>query len=160
MVTFVSTPVEDPHAHELLTSYFAERDATFPHAGAYRTVFPDPPRFVPPAGDFVIAYDDETEIGLGCGGIRRIDDEAGPDPLVRYEVKHLWVRPDARGHGLGRVLLNELERRAVGFGAQVAVLDTNESLQAAGGLYRTSGYVSVAPYNDNPNATHWYRKAL
>ncbi|HWU46531.1 MAG TPA: GNAT family N-acetyltransferase [Humibacter sp.] len=162
MVTFVSTPVDDPVAQGMLAEYFAERDATFPHTGAYRAVFPDPPRFRPPAGDFVIGYDDETEIGLGCGGVRRIDDEQAGDagPLARFEIKHLWVRPDARGRGLGRLLLGELETRAARMGARIAVLDTNESLEAAGALYRSAGYAAVDPYNDNPNATHWFRKVL
>jgi hypothetical protein len=40
------------------------------------------------------------------------------------------------------------------------VLDTNESLEAAAGLYRTHGYESIQPYNDNPNATDWFRKPL
>ncbi|MGN6197954.1 GNAT family N-acetyltransferase, partial [Humibacter sp.] len=68
--------------------------------------------------------------------------------------------PSARGKGAGRALLAELERRALEFGARRLVLDTNESLEAAGNLYRTSGYVSIEPYNDNPNATHWYAKAV
>ena len=33
-------------------------------------------------------------------------------------------------------------------------------LEAAGELYRTSGYETIDAYNDNPNATDWYRKAL
>jgi len=161
MVTFVSTPVDDPLAHEMLSAYFAERDATFPRAGAYRTVFPDPPRFLNPNGDFVIGYDDDTEIGLACGGIRLLEAESSEvGPLMRFEIKHLWVHQDARGRGLGRALLTELESRAAGLGGRVVVLDTNESLQAAGGLYRSSGYTGVAPYNDNPNATHWFRKRL
>ena len=40
------------------------------------------------------------------------------------------------------------------------MLDTNASLESAAALYRRSGYVSIAPYNDNPNATNWYRKTL
>jgi hypothetical protein len=40
------------------------------------------------------------------------------------------------------------------------VLDTNASLAAAGGLYRSSGYVDIPPYNENPNATNWYLKTL
>ncbi|TPW94776.1 PadR family transcriptional regulator, partial [Schumannella luteola] len=45
-------------------------------------------------------------------------------------------------------------------GATEAVLDTNANLTAAGSLYRTSGYVEIPPYNDNPNATTWFRKEL
>ena len=40
------------------------------------------------------------------------------------------------------------------------VLDTNATLEAAQALYRSSGYGEIEPYNDNPNATHWFRKEL
>jgi ribosomal protein S18 acetylase RimI-like enzyme len=65
-----------------------------------------------------------------------------------------------RGRGAGKLLLRELESRAAAFGAEVVVLDTNASLEAAGGLYRSSGYRDVEPFNDNPNATNWYEKRL
>ena len=95
---------------------------------------------------------------VGCGGVRRIP--PSEDGLVRYEVKHLWLAPAARGRGGGRTLLQELERRAVAFGAEELVLDTNASLAAAGGLYAASGYVGIEPYNENPNATNWYGKRV
>lgn len=79
---------------------------------------------------------------------------------VRYEVKHLWIQPRMQGRRLGRALLTELERRARAFGATEVVLDTNASLVAADNLYRSSGYDEIEPYNDNPNATHWFRKNL
>jgi ribosomal protein S18 acetylase RimI-like enzyme len=65
-----------------------------------------------------------------------------------------------RGRGWGSLLLAELEARARQFGATEMVLDTNSSLEAAGALYQRSGYEDVPPYNDNPNATNWYRKKL
>ena len=34
------------------------------------------------------------------------------------------------------------------------------ALEAAGALYARSGYETIAAYNDNPNATRWYGKAL
>ncbi len=78
----------------------------------------------------------------------------------RFEVKHLYLRPFTRGRGLGRALLTELEANARGFGADELLLDTNSSLTAAGGLYRSSGFVEIPAYNDNPNATNWYSKRL
>jgi ribosomal protein S18 acetylase RimI-like enzyme len=57
-------------------------------------------------------------------------------------------------------LLLDLERRAAELGATEIVLDTNERLEAAQSLYRSSGYIDVEPYNDNPNATHWFSKSL
>lgn len=161
MLTFTSLRTDDPIASDLLARYFAERAETFPQAqGSYSVKLPDPEHFVPPAGDFVVAMIDGEP--AGCGGVRRIADarDGSGATLPCFEVKHLWLTPSARGKGAGRALLAELERRALEFGARRLVLDTNESLEAAGNLYRTSGYVSIEPYNDNPNATHWYAKGV
>jgi GNAT superfamily N-acetyltransferase len=158
MLRYRDAAVTDPDAHRLLGDYFAERAAGFPsEQGEYRPTWPDPAQFTPPAGVFLV-LEDESGAAVGCGGVRRIAD-AG-DGTVRYEVKHLWLAPAGRGRGEGRRLLAELERRAIGFGAGELVLDTNASLEAAGGLYRSSGYVDVEPYNANPNATDWYGKRV
>lgn len=161
MVSWREVAVDDLAAQSLLTEYFASRALGFPASqGEYRTVFPDPEQFVPPRGVF-LAVEGEDLAGeaadVGCGGIRRIADQDG---LVTFEVKHLWLQPHVRGAGAGRALLHELERRAVALGAQLLVLDTNDTLEAAGGLYRSSGYAEIAAYNDNPNATTWYAKTL
>ena len=148
---FRETPVTDEAAHALLAEYFAFRAATFPSPGGYRTTFPEPEAFEPPRGVFLVAELDGDAVG--CGGIRALGGGV-------FEVKHLWLRPAVQGRGFGRALLAELERRAIGFGASELVLDTNASLEAAGGLYRSSGYDDTEPYNDNPNATNWYRKSL
>ncbi|MES2093420.1 MAG: GNAT family N-acetyltransferase [Actinomycetota bacterium] len=150
--------VDDPVAQGLLTEYFESRAAGFPaHLGSYRITFPQAADFVAPHGIFLIAQDD-ANTPLGCGGIRLLG-PGSPDGL-RFEVKHLYLRPCARGRGFGRALLVELESRARGLGASELVLDTNASLEAAGSLYRSSGYSDIPPYNDNPNATNWYRKAI
>lgn len=158
MLRFRDAAVTDPDAHRLLGDYFAERAAGFPpEQGEYRPTWPDPAQFTPPAGVFLVVLDD-GDGAVGCGGVRRIAD--GADGTVRYEVKHLWLAPAGRGRGEGRRLLAELERRAIGFGAGQLVLDTNASLEAASGLYRSSGYVDIEPYNANPNATNWYGKRV
>lgn len=155
MATIIPVPVDSPDAHELLAEYFAMRASSFP-GRAYTTVFPDPSVFEAPAGVFVVVRGDEDE-NVGCGGIRRIDDGAlGP----RYEVKHLYLRPRARGRGWGRLLLEDLERRAIAFGAAELVLDTHHTLEAAGRLYDAAGFEAIDAYNDNPNATRWYAKSL
>jgi GNAT superfamily N-acetyltransferase len=155
MPTITPVPVDSPDAHELLAEYFAMRVSTFP-GHTYTTVFPDPAVFEPPAGVFVVVLGDEEDI-VGCGGIRRISDgPLGP----RYEVKHLYLRPETRGRGWGRLLIEDLERRAVDFGASELVLDTHHTLEAAGRLYDAAGFEAVDPYNDNPNATRWYGKRI
>ena len=171
MVTWRESQTTDAAAHALLTEYFTSRELGFT-GGTYTTTFPDPAQFVPPRGVFLIVEGEDLAgepADVGCGGIRRIagpDSTAGPDGTVgsdgtvRYEVKHLWLQPHTRGLGFGRALLAELERRALEFGATELVLDTNSSLEAAGGLYRSAGFVNVEPYNDNPNATDWFAKTL
>ena len=151
MVSFRPTPVTDATAHALLAEYFAYREATFPSAAGYVTTFPAPAQFEHPTGVFVVVEVEGENVG--CGGIRSLSSGS-------FEVKHLWLRPAIQGRGLGRALLAELEGRARQLGATELVLDTNASLEAAGGLYRSSGYVDIEPYNDNPNATNWYAKTL
>ena len=130
------------------------RAETFP--GQYTPAFPGPDAFREPDGVFLLATSDSGEV-LGCGAIRRLADT---DAGIRYEVKHLFVRPAGRGKGTGRALFDELERRAREWNAADLVLDTHHTLEAAGALYANSGFTQIPAYNDNPNATRWYRKAL
>jgi ribosomal protein S18 acetylase RimI-like enzyme len=187
MVSFREVSILDGAARALLTEYFDARALTFPPSqGTYRTTLPDPSDFTAPRGVFLVVEGEDLAgdaSDVGCGGIRRLDaaetDAVETDAVetgaaetgaaapgvanaapVRYEVKHLWLQPHTRGLGLGRALLAELERRARLLGATELVLDTNSSLEAAGGLYRSSGFVEIAPYNTNPNATTWYSKRL
>lgn len=143
-----------PEAHAILAEYFALRAESFP-GGTYSTVFPKPQTFSPPAGVFLLAGPEGLPVG--CGGIRRIDDS---EDGTRYEVKHLFLRPESRGRGWGRAIMAELERRARGWGAAELVLDTHHTLAAAGALYARSGFEAIEPYNDNRNATRWYGKKL
>ena len=146
-----SSPGE-PAAAALLDAYFAERAAGF--TGDYRVVRPPAAAFAAP-GVFLVAQVDGAP--AGCGGLRALSPGAeGP----RLEVKHLYAAPAARGRGVGRALLAALIAHARAAGAATVVLDTNRSLEAAGGLYRSAGFTPVAPYNDNPNATDWYALRL
>jgi len=162
MVTWRESPTDSESATELLSHYFASRALSFPaEQGIYKPTFPTPAQFVPPAGVFLVVEGENLAgepADVGCGGIRRL--ETTDPAVVRFEVKHVWLEPHARGTGAGRALLTELEHRAAGFGGTEVVLDTNASQAAADALYRSAGYESVPAYNDNPNATHWYRKGL
>ena len=155
MVELRPLPVDDPVSHALLAEYFAMRAESFP-GQKYTTLFPSPDVFTEPAGVFIVLADDEGR-AVGCGGIRRIGDgENG----IRYEVKHLYLRPETRGRGWGRLLLDDLRRRAGEWDAAELVLDTHHTLEAAGRLYTSAGFREIEPYNDNPNATRWYGLAL
>ncbi|WP_438353314.1 GNAT family N-acetyltransferase [Microbacterium sp. CJ88] len=157
MVSLSAVAADSPVARELLAEYFGSRELGFADQGVvYTAVFPKAEVFTPPAGVFVVVGDDEGR-PVGCGGIRRIADGLRG---IRYEVKHLYLRPETRGRGWGRLLLDDLEQRAREWDAAELVLDTHHSLEAAAGLYAATGFVATEPFNDNPNATRWYAKEL
>lgn len=161
MVTWREARTTDDAARVLLDQYFSAREHGFPpEQGRYRRATPDAAQFTAPHGVFLLVEGENLSgepADVGCGGIRRIDD--GPQG-ARFELKHLWVQPHARRIGLGRALVEELERRARELGAAELVLDTNDSLAEAAALYRALGLTPIEPFNDNPNATAWLGKRL
>jgi ribosomal protein S18 acetylase RimI-like enzyme len=72
----------------------------------------------------------------------------------------MWVAEPARGLGVGRRLLSELEAHAVSHGATAVRLETNKTLTEAISLYRSAGYVEVAPFNNEAYAHHWFEKQI
>jgi DNA-binding MarR family transcriptional regulator/GNAT superfamily N-acetyltransferase len=105
----------------------------------------------PPAGLFLVAR--LRSEAVGCGALKFHGDEPA-------ELKRMWVARSARGLGLGRRLLGELERQAKTAGVRTLRLETNGSLTEAISLYRSAGYCEVDAFNDEPYAHHWFEKQL
>ena len=120
-------------------------------AHAWPAIFASLDQLRPPRGIFVVAALHAEPIG--CGGLKL-------PPGEPAEVKRMWVSESARGLGLGRRLLGELERRAAEAGATSIRLETNGALTEAIALYRSSGYEEIEPFNDEPYAHHWFGKRL
>ena len=95
-------------------------------------------QFEPPDGVFVVVRDEAGE-PVACGGIVRFDE-------TRAELKRMYVLPHARGRGLGRLVLDELEEQARAFGYTGVVLETGDQSVVALGLYRSSGYEPIPCY--------------
>lgn len=70
---------------------------------------------------------------------------------VAWEIKRLWVRPQARGTGLGRTLTQAVLDRAAAAGRKAVYLDTvPEAMPAAHKLYLEMGFRPCPAYGDNP----------
>jgi len=142
----------DPRARFALASYAGELDRRFDTGfDPARSLPADDRDLRPPRGLLLLA----TLRGepVGCGALKLHGDEPA-------EIKRMWVAEPARGMGLGRRILAELEAAAARAGAPVARLETNASLVEAIALYRTSGYVEVDAFNDEQYAQHWFEKRL
>jgi DNA-binding MarR family transcriptional regulator/GNAT superfamily N-acetyltransferase len=153
--SMVELRVVDPagaDARACLRAYFAElnRRAEVPFDPAKGTSA-EPHELRPPAGAFVVAYLRDEPIGSGALKLH----PGGP-----AEIKRMWVAESARGLGIGRRLLEQLERLAGDGGAAAVRLDTNKALVEAIGMYRSSGYRAIPRFNTEPFAHHWFEKAL
>lgn len=106
----------------------------------------------PPAGTFLVGFDEEGR-SICCGGIKGLPDGA-------CEIKRMYVHPDQRGRGLGRELLVALEDAARGLGYAITRLDTGPRQMQAERMYRERGYEPIGNFNDNPMASFFGEKRL
>jgi DNA-binding MarR family transcriptional regulator/GNAT superfamily N-acetyltransferase len=139
-------------AHFCLTQYFLELGERF--EGGFdpaQSLAPTLDGFEPPRGTFLIMRL-HGEL-VGCGGFK-------PEESGAAYIKRMWVSRSARGLGLGRRMLQELEARARELGYRMMRLETESSLTEAQHLYRSSGYREVERFNDERYAHHWFEKEL
>jgi GNAT superfamily N-acetyltransferase len=152
MVRFGIEDPGTPDAQWCFEQYFAELDARFATGFNPRlSISADALELTPPAGILLIARLHDRPVG--CSALKFHAD-------AWAELKRMWIAPAARGLGLGRRLLHEIERHASEAGIAVLRLETNRTLSEAIALYQSSGYVEVDAFNAEPYAHHWFEKRL
>lgn len=90
-------------------------------------------------GVFLVAWDGADPVG--CGALRRHDDDSG-------EIKRMYVTPEIRGVGIGRRVLAELEERARGLGMSRLVLEAGAYQPEALALYVRCGFSRIPCFGD------------
>ena len=78
---------------------------------------------------------------MGCGAVRRLDETTA-------ELKRMYVEPSARGRGVGRALVEALEREAHRIGVAQVVLETGTRLAPAIRLYESLGYSRIPLFGE------------
>lgn len=132
VVELTVLPYTDPVVHGLVEQVQQEYVRRY---GGRDDAPVDPAEFAPPLGVFLVAW--LAGEPVGCGGWRRL-----PVPGA-VEVKRMYVAPPARGRGVARAILAELERSAAAAGAAQVLLETGIEQPEALALYRSSGYLAV-----------------
>jgi len=100
-----------------------------------------PGDYAPPRGCLLIATHGAQPVG--CAALRPLGERVA-------ELKRVYVRPAARGTGLGRRLVEEALARARAAGHEAVRLDTLPGMEAAIRLYERLGFRDIEPYTSNP----------
>jgi DNA-binding MarR family transcriptional regulator/GNAT superfamily N-acetyltransferase len=139
-------------ARYCLSEYYAELQRRFTKGfDAARSRDPGAADMVRPRGAFLLAMSDGAPIG--CVGLK------GDGGRIA-EIKRLWICPSARGLGLARRLMGAAETVARELSIETLRLDTNSALPEALKLYRTSGWVEIDRFNEDPYPDHFFEKRL
>jgi len=142
---------DGPDGSSLLAEFVGEIASRYPGWSPASRPSAEPHEFVPPDGCFVVASVDGRAVG--CGGFKRIGDDVA-------EIKRVFVRPDARGQGVARSMVEHLESAARDARYAMVRLDTGDQQPEALSMFRALGYSEIADYNDNPYAAYWFQKPL
>jgi len=97
---------------------------------------------------------DASGATLGMGALRRHGDVG--------EVKRMFVKPEARGLGVGGAILAHIEQLAAQEGLSRVVLETGSNFDAAKRVYERGGFAPCEPVLDYPPSawTAFYAKEL
>jgi ribosomal protein S18 acetylase RimI-like enzyme len=133
-------------ARELFREYSAALNVDLCFQNFERELQELPGKYAPPAGRLFLAYHNIDAAGValaGCGALRPLSSGI-------CEMKRLYVRPEFRGHGIGRTMTLTLIAAAQEIGYRAMRLDTLPQMREAQKLYQQLGFREIEAYCDNP----------
>ncbi len=98
--------------------------------------------YAPPKGELLLAK--RGDHVLGCIALKPLE------LPHTAEIKRLFVRPQARGKGVGKALIEVILKTARQLGYGEIKLDTLPEMEGAIALYKANGFVPIPPYGSHP----------
>jgi GNAT superfamily N-acetyltransferase len=153
-LSFRPVPLHEDPAAALVAAMRAEMARVYDQLDIEAEDMPKagPGELGPPGGIFLVGFDSEGRAVCG-GGVKRLQDGA-------CEIKRMYVVPEVRGRGVGRELLQALEKAARELGYRVVRLDTGPRQPSAERMYRDAGYRTIRNFNSNPIASFFGEKLM
>jgi putative acetyltransferase len=147
-LTQVESPAQIEQARELFLEYAQSLGFSLCFQSFDQELAGLPGDYAPPDGRLLVAeYWSQL---AGCVAMHPLE------PGI-CEMKRLYLRPQFRGRGLGRVLAETVIAEARAIGCQKMRLDTVELVMPnAVAMYRRLGFREIEPYRVNPIAGALY----
>ena len=142
-ITTAAAGADLDHVRELFTEYQRWLGFDLCFQGFAEELAALPGKYAGPSGRLLLAR--ERASVAGGVGVRGLDSKS-------CEMKRLFVRSPWQGRGLGRLLAGAAVEAGRELGYEAMRLDTLVRLEAAVTLYRSMGFVEIAPYYANPLA--------
>lgn len=147
------TPLELDVLKALLREYADSLQVDLCFQGFEEELMTLPGNYAEPRGSLLMAWVDEQL--AGCCGLRPLDTVDYPNAC---EMKRLYVRPEWRKNGIGRVLAEATLDCARIAGYSCVLLDTLDGMETAREMYQELGFEEIPPYYFNPNEGAHYLK--
>ncbi len=154
MISTPATPEQLDALRMLLREYAQSLEVDLCFQGFEDELQQLPGPYAPPRG-MLMTYHVEGRLA-GCCALRPLDNVDYPNAS---EMKRLYVRPEFRGMGLGRVLAEATLDAARQAGYTCVLLDTLSDMETARALYTDLGFEEIPPYYHNPIAGAHYLMA-
>jgi putative acetyltransferase len=129
-------------ARELIVEYSASLGIDLGFQNFEQEMAEFPLHYTRPEGRILVAVEGGEAVGVV--GLRRLSSKV-------CELKRMYVRPEFRGRGIGRLLASRAIEEAREIGYSRMRLDTLSRLKEAVSLYGSLGFKEIGPYRINPN---------